>query len=78
MRYEGYKKLAASTVAASDGRYVVQGRATEILEGAWEPGRVVVLEFPTAVPATEWSGSDACGEAKWARHESVESNMIVV
>jgi len=78
IRYEEYKKLAAPTVAAYDGKYVVRGGAAEVLEGEWEPGRVVVLEFPTLERAREWWDSDAYGKAKWIRYESAESNMIVV
>jgi uncharacterized protein (DUF1330 family) len=78
IRYEEYKKLAGPTVAAYDGKYVVRGGAAEILEGEWEPGRVVVLVFPTVERAREWWDSDAYGEAKWIRYESAESNMIVV
>ncbi len=37
VQYEAYKKLAADTVAAFDGRYVVRGGNVETLEGEWRP-----------------------------------------
>ena len=77
-RHEEYKKLAAPTVAAYDGEYVVRGGAAEVLVGEWQLGGVVVLEFPKVERAREWWDSDAYGEAKWIRCESAESNMIVV
>ncbi len=54
VRYEEYKKLAAPTIAAFGGRYLVRGGAVTALEGGRTPGRLVVLEFPTAARAREW------------------------
>jgi uncharacterized protein (DUF1330 family) len=46
-RYEVYKQLAPPAIAKYGGRYLVRGGATTILEGSWQPNRVVVLEFRT-------------------------------
>jgi len=77
-QYEDYKKLAAATVAAYDGRYVVRGGTAERLEGDWTPKRVVVLEFPTLARAKEWWASDDYAPAKAMRHASATTQMIVV
>jgi len=53
-RYDTYKQLAAPTVEAFDGVYVVRGGSAETLEGNWSPGRVVVLRFPSVERAKEW------------------------
>ena len=55
--YEQYKTLASSAVTAYDGRYVVRGGRSEILEGSWQPSRLVVLEFPTMERARAWWSS---------------------
>ena len=55
--YEQYKTLASGAVAAYDGRYVVRGGRSEILEGSWQPSRLVVLEFPTMERARAWWSS---------------------
>ncbi|MHC4233894.1 MAG: DUF1330 domain-containing protein [Planctomycetota bacterium] len=78
VRYEEYKRLAAPTVAAHGGRYVVRGGAAEMLEGDWEPGRVVVLEFPSAEQARKWWSSDTYEAAKGIRRASAESRLILV
>jgi uncharacterized protein (DUF1330 family) len=78
VRYEEYKKLAAPTVTAHGGRYVVRGGKAETLEGDWAPTRLVVLEFPTAEQARAWWG---CGEyrpAKALRHATANTRMILV
>jgi uncharacterized protein (DUF1330 family) len=76
--YEEYRKLAAETVAQYDGRYVVRGGQVSILEGDWQPGRLVVLEFPDAQRAREWWDSQAYRRAKAVRHASARANMILV
>jgi uncharacterized protein (DUF1330 family) len=45
--YEAYKQAAAVSIAQYGGRYLVRGGKHEVLEGAWRPTRLVVLEFPT-------------------------------
>jgi len=77
-RYAEYKPLAASTVEAFGGRYIVRGGATETLEGTWSPGRVVILEFPTSRRAREWWRSAAYRPAKEIRHSSARTEMILV
>ena len=49
--YEAYKPQAAATVAAYGGRYLARGGATTVLEGDWQPGRLVLLEFPDTATA---------------------------
>ena len=78
VQYEDYKKLAAPTVAAFDGKYVVRGGRAELLEGDRAPGRVVVLEFPSFDRAKEWWASEEYAEAKALRHASALSEMILV
>jgi uncharacterized protein (DUF1330 family) len=78
VRYEEYKKMAAPTVAAYDGRYIVRGGTAETVEGSWVPGRVVVLEFPSLERAKEWWSSEMYEPAKELRHASANTEMILV
>ncbi len=76
--YEDYKKIAASAVAAYDGKYVARGGKTETLEGDWSPTRLVILEFPSVERAKQWLNSPEYSAAKQLRHKYVKSQMIVV
>jgi uncharacterized protein (DUF1330 family) len=78
VQYEAYKKLAADTVAAFDGRYIVRGGKVETLEGEWPTSRLVILEFPTAARAREWWDSAAYRPARVMRQASARTNMILV
>jgi len=76
-RYEEYKRLAGPTVGAHGGRYVVRGGKVDMLEGDWRPGRIVVLEFPTAENAKAWWSSEDYGPAKSIRNACAKTRMLV-
>ena len=76
--YEEYKKLTPAAIAAYDGKFVVRGGKTESLEGGWEPGRMVVLEFPSVARAKEWWSSEEYTKAKVIRHRAATTKMLVV
>ena len=78
VRYEEYKRLAAPTVGAFGGRYVVRGGAVHVLEGKWPTARFVVLEFPTAQRAREWWDSDLYRPVRALRQACANSRMILV
>lgn len=76
--YEEYKKLAPAAIAQYGGRYIVRGGKTETLEGGWEPGRVVVLQFESSEMAKKWINSEEYKEARSMRHKAAHSKVIVV
>ena len=76
--YEEYKKLTPAAIAAYDGKFIVRGGQTTTLEGEWNPGRIVVLEFPTVDRAKEWWSSEIYTKAKIIRQRSANTKMIIV
>ncbi len=76
--YEDYKRLASASIAAHGGRYLVRGGRSEILDGAWTPRRLVVLEFDSFEKAKAWRESPEYAEAKKVREKCARSNMVVV
>jgi len=78
IRYEEYKKRASATVEAHGGKYIVRGGQTEVLEGDWQPKRIVVLEFPSMERAKEWLNCEEYREPRKMRHATAKTNMIVV
>ena len=77
-QYEDYKRQTPSSITAYGGKFIVRGGATEILEGDWQPGRIVVLEFPTVARAKEWWASEMYAPAKALRQRIAKTSMIVV
>jgi uncharacterized protein (DUF1330 family) len=73
-----YRELSGPSVTRHGGRFVVRGGATSVLEGTWDPGRLVVIEFPTMDAAQDWYGSDDYGEARDVRAGAGEWRMVAV
>jgi uncharacterized protein (DUF1330 family) len=76
--YEEYRRLAAPTVTAHGGRYLVRGGSTSLLEGDRTPHRVVVLEFPTVEQARRWWDSPEYQPIKRIRQRCAHTEMLVV
>jgi uncharacterized protein (DUF1330 family) len=76
--YEEYKKRAGATVHAYGGKYIVRGGKTEVLEGDWQPQRIVVLEFDSMERAKEWLTCEEYREPRKMRHRTARTNMILV
>lgn len=77
-RYEDYKKLTPGSLKPFDGKFIVRGGKTETLEGEWQPGRIVMLEFPSMEKAKAWWASDEYAPAKALRQSTADTRMIVV
>ena len=75
--YEGYKALSTHSAATYGGRFVVRGGATEVLEGDWEPKRLVVLEFDDLDAVRRWYDSPEYRQARAIRERTASTQMIV-
>ena len=49
-----YRQRVGATVEQYGGRYVVRGGEFEVVEGDWQPARLVLLEFPSLEQARQW------------------------
>ena len=76
--YEGYKKLTPASLVPYNGKFIVRGGKTETLEGDWQPGRFVILEFPSVEKAKRWWSSEEYAPAKALRQANAETQMILV
>ena len=77
-RYELYKTVAAETVRAAGGRYLVRGGDVEVLEGEAPAGRTVVLEFPDRGTALEWYRGERYAEARHMREGAAVTRMYII
>jgi len=76
--FEEYRKLVPATVEKYGGRFLVRGGPVEKLEGAWQPKRVVVLEFPSVAQAKRWYDSPEYRDPKALRFRTAKTNLILV
>ena len=77
-QYERYKAASPDAVHAGGGRFVVRGGELAVLEGDWNPSRLVVLEFPDLEAARRWYDSPEYDEAKRLREGAANLRMVAV
>ena len=76
--YESYRAGAGFLLEKYGGKYIMRGGKTEVLEGDWQPKRIVVLEFESAQRAKEWLNCEEYREPRKMRHRTARTNMILV
>ena len=77
-QYEQYKAASPDAIAAGGGRFLVRGGELVVLEGDWQPPRLVLLEFDDLQAARRWYESQAYQEAKKLREGAARFRAIAV
>jgi uncharacterized protein (DUF1330 family) len=77
-QYEKYKAASPGAIAAGGGRFIVRGGELAVLEGDWQPSRLVVLEFEDLAAAKRWYESEVYQEAKKLREGAAHLRMVAV
>ncbi len=77
-RFETYRQRVAPLVEEHGGRYLVRGGAHEVIEGDWNPERIVVVEFPSVERAHEWYRSAEYQELAAMRMRAAPSQVVLV
>ena len=73
-----YRRRNAALVPAHGGRFLVRGGDHEVLEGSWQPGRLVIMEFPDREAARAWYDSPEYVEVRSQRQANGETDMVLV
>src|SRR2546430_9321345 len=77
-QYERYKAASPAAVAGGGGRFVVRGGELAVLEGNWEPARLVVLEFEDLDAGKRWYDSPEYQAAEKPREGAANPDMVAV
>jgi uncharacterized protein (DUF1330 family) len=77
-QYERYKAASPGAVAAGGGRFLARGGELAVLEGDWQPKRLVVLEFENLEAAKRFYESERYQEAKRLRDGAADLRMVAV
>ena len=77
-QYEEYKKWSTEAMKAHGAEVCVRGGKVEVLEGDWNPQRLVILKFPNVEAAKTFNDSPEYGKARAARQGAAIMRMIVV
>ena len=78
VQYEEYKKWSTAAMQAHGAEVCVRGGKVEVLEGDWNPQRLVILKFPSVEAAKKFNDSPEYGKARASRQGAAIMRMIVV
>ncbi|OWK19555.1 DUF1330 domain-containing protein [Mesorhizobium amorphae] len=76
--FDEYKREVPATEARHGGRYLARGGATRVLEGDWDPHRLVIVEFPDMAALTAWYDSPEYERLKEIRFRSARTRIIAI
>jgi uncharacterized protein (DUF1330 family) len=76
--HEAYKQAGPATLDAFGGKLLVRGGEMAVLEGDWQPKRLVMAEFPDLETAKRWYDSDAYQAAKKLREHTATLRVVAV
>ena len=77
-QYEEYKKWSSAAMQAHNAEVCVRGGSVEVLEGDWQPERLVMLKFPSVEAARRFDASPEYGKARAARQGAAIMRMVIV
>jgi uncharacterized protein (DUF1330 family) len=73
-----YRRVAKASIAKYGGRYLALSSKIDVLEGDWNPGLVVLLDFPSATAARTWYESEDYAPALEIAKSDLGREMIIV
>ena len=76
--YEDYRRQVPALIETYGGRFLVRGDASEVLEGEWQPSRLIILEFPDMDTLRRYYRSDDYQVLLRIRQSAARSNIVAV
>ncbi len=75
---ETYKSQVAEVVEKHQGKYVVLGGKTRVVEGSVTPSYLVMIQFPSFEMAENWYDSDEYKNLKALRLSATTSTGVIM
>jgi uncharacterized protein (DUF1330 family) len=76
--YDEYKRQVPPLIAKFGGRFLVRGGVHEVLEGTWQPERLVIIEFPDMVALKAWYNSPEYAPLLALRQPAATDHLVAV
>ena len=76
--YAKYKAEVPTLIAKHGGEYLVRGGDFEVLEGDWQPTRIVLFSFPNRQAIRDFVNDPAYAELKVLRQKTASSSLVAV
>jgi len=75
---EAYRCGVLATVESCGGRYLTVGGDCTVLEGEWQPGFPVLIEFPNLAKARDWYDGEGYRDLRALRLAATRGNAILI
>ncbi|MDP9931936.1 DUF1330 domain-containing protein [Variovorax paradoxus] len=76
--YDKYKAQVLPVIQKFGGRFIVRGGTLEVLEGGWQPSRLVVIEFPSMQHIRDWFASPEYAPLLALRQPAAVDSLVAV
>jgi uncharacterized protein (DUF1330 family) len=77
-KYAEYVKQVPALIERHRGKYLVREGEVDVIEGSWQPQRLVILEFPSVSLAQAFLGDPDYQPVAEIRHAAASTNLILV
>ncbi len=77
-RYQEFMAGVKPALEAAGAKYLARGGAHKVLEGDWQPRRIVLPEFPSAKAAEEFYNGAVYRGLKAIRDECSSAPLVLV
>ncbi|HML10998.1 MAG TPA: DUF1330 domain-containing protein [Stellaceae bacterium] len=76
--YQEYREGVGAFVAKHGGEYLVRGGEFEIVEGDWQPHRLVLFRFPNRQAIRDFFADPGYARFKAIRFKTATTNAVAV
>ncbi|MDE2198821.1 MAG: DUF1330 domain-containing protein [Rhodospirillales bacterium] len=76
--YENYKARVPTIIARHGGEYLVRGGPHEVLEGTWQPSRLVLFRFPDRAAIHAFMNDPDYAPLKAVRQSAAITDAVAV
>jgi uncharacterized protein (DUF1330 family) len=76
--YQEYRTRVPDLIEKHGGEYLVRGGESEVIEGSWQPHRLVLFRFPDRQAIRAFLDDPDYAELKALRHRTCDSNLVAV
>ena len=74
--FEKYRGEVPALVAKHGGEYIVRGGEFEVIEGDWQPNRLVIFRFPDREAIRDFFNDPEYADLKVLRHKVAHSIAV--
>ena len=76
--FEKYRTDVPALIAKHGGEYIVRGGEFEVIEGEWQPKRLVIFRFPDRQAIHNFFDDPEYADLKALRHRVANSSVVTV